>query len=376
MRVLMVRDSFPNGGAERQLALLATSLPAGVDVRVWGLGGGPYVSVLRDLGLSVDLSARGWRFDPSPVADLWRLVRSWRPDVVHTWQWMSAAAALPVAAACGVPVVDGTIRNATVNPRFVVPRRAAMRASRLVVANSRAGLRAWQVDGEKGRVVHNGFDPGRLARLEAGARPSRDHGGESRPFTVVMTGRMEPAKDFTSFIAAARLLTASEDESSWRFVCAGGGGDRERLAGMAAPLVRAGRLSIVDAGLEALELVRGADVGVLLTNNAVHAEGCSNSLLEYMACSLPVVCTDSGGNREVVEDGVTGFVVPPGDPQAVARALRRLREDEELRRGMGERGRERLERLFTVPRMVHLWTGIYDEVAGSRRRGPREARRA
>jgi glycosyltransferase involved in cell wall biosynthesis len=191
-----------------------------------------------------------------------------------------------------------------------------------------------------------------------------------------MTGRMEPAKDFTSFIAASRLLTAFEDESSWRFVCAGGGGDRERLAGLAAPLVRAGRLSIVDAGLEALELVRGADVGVLLTNNAVHAEGCSNSLLEYMACSLPVVCTDSGGNREVVEDGVTGFVVPPGDPQAVARALRRLREDGELRREMGERGRERLERLFTVPRMVHLWTSIYDEVAGSPRSGPREARRA
>ncbi len=357
----MLRDSFPNGGAERQLALLAESLPGSVDVRVWGMGGGPFVAVLRDLGLSVDLSERRWRLDPSPVADLWRLVRRWRPDVLHTWQWMSASAALPVAAAHRVPVVDGTIRNATVNPRFAVPRRVAMRASRLVVANSLAGLRAWGFEGERGRVVHNGFDLRRLARLEAGA--PRVAGDERRPFTVVMTGRMEPAKDFTSLIAAARLLTAGGD-AEWRFVFVGGGGDRPALERQAAPLVEAGSASFVDAGLEVFEHVRAADVGVLLTNAARHAEGCSNSLLEYMACSLPVVCTDSGGNREVVEDGVSGFVVPPGDPQEVARALRRLREDAELRRRLGEAGRARLERRFSVPQMVDRWTGIYEEAAG------------
>jgi glycosyltransferase involved in cell wall biosynthesis len=370
----MLRDSFPNGGAERQLALLAASLPAGVDVRVWGMGGGPFVPVLRELGLPVDLSERRWRFDPSPVAGLWRLVRSWRPDVLHTWGWMSAAAALPVAAAHQVPVVDGTIRNATVDPRFVVPRRAALRAARLVVANSLAGLRAWRVAGEKGRVVYNGFDPSRLARLEA-ARPSPDAGGEPRPFTVVMTGRMEPAKDFTSLIAAARLLTAAGD-GEWRFVCVGEGGDRARLERQAAPLVKEGHLSFIDAGLEVLDLVQDADVGVLLTNTAVHAEGCSNSLLEYMACSLPVICTDSGGNREVVEDGVSGYVVPPGDPQAVGQALLRLRADGELRRRLGGQGRARLACRFTVPRMADGWTRVYEEAAGSPRRGSQMVRGA
>jgi glycosyltransferase involved in cell wall biosynthesis len=291
---------------------------------------------------------------------------------MHTWQWMSAAAALPVAAACSVPVVDGTIRNATVNPRFVLPRRAAMRASRLVVANSLAGLRAWGAEGERGRVVYNGFDLRRLARL--GASAPRTAGGDTRPFTIVMTGRMMPAKDYVSLIAAARLLTADGDDG-WRFVFVGGGGDRPALQRQAASLVAAGRAAFVDAGLEVLAHVREADVGVLLTNTARHAEGCSNSLLEYMACSLPVVCSDSGGNREVVEDGVTGFVVPPGDPQAVVRVLRRLREDAELRRRLGERGRARLEQRFTVPRMVDLWTRIYAEAAEPESAGPRRTRR-
>ncbi|HUU33428.1 MAG TPA: glycosyltransferase, partial [Vicinamibacterales bacterium] len=233
-------------------------------------------------------------------------------------------------------------------------------SSRLVVANSIAGLRAWGVDGERGRVVYNGFDLRRLERLQAPA--PRVAGDGPRPFTVVMTGRMEPAKDFTSLVAAARLLTAAGDDG-WRFVFVGDGGDRPALERQAATLVTRGCASFVDAGLEVFEHVREADVGVLLTNAARHAEGCSNSLLEYMACSLPVVCTDSGGNREVVEDGVTGFVAPPGDPQAVARALRRLREDAELRQRMGAAGRARLEHRFTVPRMVGRWTEIYEEAA-------------
>ena len=206
-------------------------------------------------------------------------------------------------------------------------------------------------------------------------RTPRAAAGEPRPFTVIMTGRMEPAKDFTSLIAAARLLTAV-GEGEWRFVLAGGGGDRAKLELQAATLARSGHLSFVDAGLEVLDRVREADAGVLLTNAAVHAEGCSNSLLEYMACALPVVCSDSGGNREVVEDGESGFVVPPGDPQAVVRALRRLRDDAELRRRLGERGRARLERDFTVPRMVEGWTRVYQEATGATGHGAHEARDA
>lgn len=366
----MLRDSLPNGGAERQLALLAESLPEGHDVRLWAMGGGPFLPELRERGLTVELDERRWRLDPSPVRGLWRLVRAWRPDVLHTWGWMSAAAALPVAAAQRVPVVDGTIRNATVDPRFVVPRRLAMRGARLVVANSSAGLRAWHADGERGRVVHNGFDLRRMARFEAAVAPPAET--RARPFTVIMTGRMAPAKDYTSLLAAARLLTANDDQD-WRFVFVGRGDDRPALERAGASLVAAGLLSFVDAGLEVLGEVREADAGVLLTNAAVHAEGCSNSLLEYMACSLPVVCTDSGGNREVVEDGVTGFVVPPGDPQAVARALRSLRDDAALRRRLGERGRSRLETDFTVSRMVEGWTRIYDEATRPAPGGARAA---
>ena len=68
--------------------------------------------------------------------------------------------------------------------------------------------------------------------------------------------------------------------------------------------------------------VREADVGVLMSNEAQHREGCSNAIMEYMACRLPVVCSPGGGNPELVLEGETGFLVPAGDREALAGRLR------------------------------------------------------
>ena len=78
---------------------------------------------------------------------------------------------------------------------------------------------------------------------------------------------------------------------------------------------------------------------------------------------LPVVATKVGGVPELVEDGVTGFLVPPRDPQALAKALQRLIDDPELRRRMGEAGREKALREFTLDRMLRESEGVYGKVA-------------
>ena len=93
-----------------------------------------------------------------------------------------------------------------------------------------------------------------------------------------------------------------------------------------------------DMGLEVMPAVASADVGVLLTPPGRHAEGCSNSIMEYMALGLPVVCTDNGGNREIVDDHVTGLVIPPSDVDALVDALRVLSVDPRLRAQFGAAG--------------------------------------
>jgi glycosyltransferase involved in cell wall biosynthesis len=297
------------------------------------------------------------RFDIRPAAALWRAVRDWRPDVIHSWHWMSAAAAVPACLSFRVPLVDGSIRRGDLPKEPLRPHRLLMHAAQAVVANSRAGLRAYGIAEGKGRVVYNAFDPARL-----GARLPR---GEDGRLTVAMCARMDRNKDFDTVIAAARRLVSASPGGGapgWRFLLIGDGSDRERLARSAADLIGAGHLEIVSPGLEVIGTLSQADIAVLMTNPEALAEGCSNALLEYMACGLPVVCSESGGNREVVLDGQTGYVVRPRDADALAQRLLALRDDPRIRARMGEAGRRRLELEFSLQRMVDGYREIYEGV--------------
>ena len=110
MRLMLLADSLGNGGAERQLALLAAGLPEAWQRRVCALGGGPFESHLRAKGVAVEVLTRRSRLDPLPAAALWRTLIASSPDVVHSWGWMSTLVAGPLCRLMGVTLVDGTIR--------------------------------------------------------------------------------------------------------------------------------------------------------------------------------------------------------------------------------------------------------------------------
>jgi glycosyltransferase involved in cell wall biosynthesis len=86
------------------------------------------------------------------------------------------------------------------------------------------------------------------------------------------------------------------------------------------------------------------------------------SVLEAMAFGLPVVATSAGGLPEVVEDGVTGILVPPGDPRALSEAITGLLRDSRLRRRLGEAGRERVQTEFAVESIVDRTLDLYEQI--------------
>lgn len=363
MRVLLLTYSLANGGLERQLSLLARNLPPQWRCRLWSLEGGPHADAVMAAGVPLTVRPRRARFDVSPAVHLSGLIRSWRPDVVHAWHWMPATAAVPACVGLGIPLIDGSIRTGSVPRSFGRPRRGIMHFATLVVANSSAGLAAWRIRSDKGRVIYNAFDGERL--LAVSSRRTAVRGGD--PFTVVMAARMAPPKDYATVIRAARLLAGS-GSASWRFLLVGDGLDRAALLAQAADLVTAGVVAFPAGGTEVVGHIRSSHVGLLVSDPAVLAEGCSNSIMEYMACGLPAVCTDSGGCREIVRDGESGFVIPPRDPAALADRLTYLREHPSVCATMGTAGQARIEQEFTVRRMVDEYVGAYEE-AVARRRG-------
>lgn len=346
-------DSLGNGGLERQLSLVARRLPATCERRVWAMGGGAFAGELVEAGVQVMIRPRRARLDPRPAAQLVRDLLAWRPDVVHSWSWMSTLAAGPTCRSLRIPLVDASIQTGAYRPEFLRLNRLGMAFATLVVGNSHAGLRAWGIDDARGRVVYNGFDETRLP--DRSRRPA----GDRAHFTAVMTGRMVAVKHYDVVIAAARLL--AKQDPGWRFVLIGDGPDRARLMESAGDLTRDRTVVFAPPGLEVLDGVADADAGVLMTDPALAAEGLSNSIMEYMALGLPVVCGDGGGNPELVVDGVTGFVISQADPESLSEKLAYLRAHPDERAAMGAAGRARISTEFSVPLMIERLLAVYGE---------------
>ncbi|MCA9402047.1 MAG: glycosyltransferase family 4 protein, partial [Candidatus Omnitrophica bacterium] len=106
-------------------------------------------------------------------------------------------------------------------------------------------------------------------------------------------------------------------------------------------------------------LLQAADICVLPSLS----EGMSNAVLEYMDASKPVVATAVGGNPETIEDGVTGYLVPPQDVTALTNALEKLIRDENLRLVMGQRGRKRAEELFSMDVMMARYHDLFERLS-------------
>ena len=251
----------------------------------------------------------------------------------------------------GVRFIDGTIRMGKKFPRRQFAQFLGMSWADRIIANSQAGLDVWEIATPKGKVVYNGFEPERLSLCVS---PKT----KSAFFTVVMVGRMTFEKDFQTFFKAARTLLV-DAETTWHFMAIGKGVDYKNHLETNKDLVEKGQLEILDGGTEVLPLLNQAQVGVLIST---FGEGCSNAIMEYMACGLPVICNDSGGNRELVIDGETGFLIPNGDCQALVSKLAYLRDNPYEAERLGQAGRQRLLTHYTVDVLVQETIRVYKEV--------------
>jgi glycosyltransferase involved in cell wall biosynthesis len=216
-----------------------------------------------------------------------------------------------------------------------------------------------RVHADKCRVIHFGVDLERFARAPTvEAQAARWRARWPGRQLVLFVGRLRHYKGVNVLIdAAARLPDQAE------FLIVGVGPLAEALhrqaqhSGVAERVHFLGELS----DEEVTALYHAADVFVLPSTNRAETFGIVQ--LEAMACGLPVICTELGtGTSYVNQHGVTGLVVPPNDPEALAAALQQLLEHPEQRRAFGAAGRRRIEQAFTRQEMLRRTLALYEEV--------------
>lgn len=300
---------------------------------------------------------------------LYRLFRQLRPAIVHSRNLAALEVQLPAWLA-GVPVrihgehgrdvgdLDGTNITYQRLRRFYRPFVSYYLALSRDLADYL--IKTIRVPENKVLQVYNGVDtsrfhPGTAAQAVTGCPFSRP-----AHWLVGTVGRMQAVKDQPTLVRA--FIRALEIEPRCR--------ERLRLILVGdGPLRAACRQLLETAGIGELawlpgersdvpEIMRGLDCFVLPSL----AEGISNTILEAMACGLPVIATQVGGNADLVDTGTTGEITPAADPEAMARAILRLTGDAGRACDMGRAGRRIVEEKFSMSAMVAAYQDTYDKL--------------
>jgi glycosyltransferase involved in cell wall biosynthesis len=221
-----------------------------------------------------------------------------------------------------------------------------------------------RVDPAKIEVIHNGLD---LAAIDAQrwdlAAERRRHGIDEDALVIGCVANFNAVKRHVTLIEAFAKVAAERPEKNLRLLLTGDGPMRREIEGKIAELKMEGRVVLPGRSPQLTADYAVADVFVLPSET----EGFSNAIVQAMLYRRPVVACRVGGNPEAIADGETGLLVEPRDAGAMAAALGRLVDDEAMRKRMGEAGRARAEKLFTLDAMIGKTETLIERVMGERK---------
>jgi len=362
------------GGTEKMLAALIRGLdrtrfepsllalkPLGETARELAAEGIP----VKSLGLPATVSLPYLLALPGAFWKLRRELLRRRPDILHCFLFQANLLGRLAAGFSGVPANLSSIRVIEAEHRFLLPLDRitsgwVTRYTAVGEAVRRFAIEQLKLDPARVKTIPNGIDLRAFAGLEAEPVRREFRIPAAAPL-IGMMGRLHAQKGVDIFLQAVSKLRA--DFPELKALVIGEGPDRGALERLAASLDLSAAVIFTGLRHDGPALLTALDLFVLPSRY----EGMPNVVLEAMAAGKAVVAAAVGAVPELVQEGRTGLLVPPEDPEALARAIRALLQDAELRRRLGANGRGRIEQEFSLEKMIHLTQELYADVRNLRR---------
>jgi glycosyltransferase involved in cell wall biosynthesis len=361
MKILFVSNNLGRGGKERQIHEIIKVMGSNHQLQIGILLREPLVAYNLDEVEHLKQYIPNQRLKAKEFISFTKAVTAeFEPDIVHTWE--SGVTVLLHAMRLfyfrRFKVLDGSMRySKKFSHKSILywSARIGRMLSHKVIANSQAGMSSLDyARGDKYKVITNGMNMARFSNWKE-LNPSEDN-----PFVITMVASFTTPKDYASLIVVAlRLL---EQGVPLQLNLVGEGPERSKVESMI-PQHRKDHF-IFHGMIDNPEWVlMKSHVGILLSKKW-HSEGYSNTIMESLAAGLPMVCTLTGGNVEMVTDGENGYLILHEDLERLEEVLKLLYADKILRRKMAVNARAFAEKQFSMDRVVSDYLYVYSEMLG------------
>lgn len=365
MKILFFAESLQTGGKERRLLELIEylTLQSNYEIALVLTEDEIHYRYVYDLKITIKIIKRKHlKYDPSVFVRFYELCSSFKPDIIHTWGRMSTFYALPAKFRFSIPLVSNLIADTkrkfktfSVDSLFF---HSCISFSEIILSNSMAGLSAYKLASSKTKVIYNGVNLERF-NLDLDIRRGRVELEINTKFMVVMVASFSKNKDYDLYLNVAKKMGSMRSDVT--FVGVGDGTDWHRIQERIKE-EQINNVILTGKRTDIEQIIACSDIGILCT----YTEGISNAIIEYMALGKPVIVTDQeGGSKEIVIEGETGYCTN-SSIEDVSSLINKLLNDAELRKLLGQNGRERIISQFSVDRMGKDYEAIYNEVIDKR----------
>ena len=362
MNILFISDHLKSGGKERRLTELIKELVARGKVTpilmlLNGIDAKSSIDYKSVLDLRIKIYYLGnynrWKM---PL-QIFKICKKEKIHIINTWAPpVYTYLAYPSKLFLKIPILNNSITSARNDIRGfnMLKIRGTYLISDVILSNSHQALKIFKVPKKKRIVIYNGFRQDRLNDL-LNKTVVRNNLNIQTEFIVSMAAEYSYRKDYPTYIQAANIVLDKGYDVT--FLCMGSG-NYENYQKLVDPNYKGG-IKFLERQSDVESIMNASDIGALASS----VEGIPNSILECMAIGIPVIANsgEGVGTKELIDDGVNGYLVIPNRPDLFADKIMYLLDNQEIRNKMGEHGKKIAQEKFNLKKMVDSFSELFEK---------------